>query len=118
MLRRIDVAIDCADPDAQASFWADALGYRRHGSWEQYRSLVPPDDARGLPKLVLQQVPEAKAVKNRLHLDLVVDDVDAEVARLTALGATVVPGAGHDEPGLRWVLMLDPEGNELCVCSD
>ena len=117
MIRRIDVAIDCLDPDAQAEFWTAALGYERFGQWEQYRSLVPREGSHG-PKLVLQGVAEVKTVKDRLHLDLVVDDVDAEVARLLGLGAMVPIDSEFGDAELRWVTLLDPEGNEFCVCSD
>lgn len=117
MIRRIDIAIDCDDLGAQAEFWAGALGYRKFGEWEQYCSLVPLDDVGG-PKIVLQRVPETKTVKNRVHLDLVVDDVDAEVERLEGIGASQVPGGEVSQPEIRWVLMHDPEGNEFCVCSN
>ena len=62
------------------------------------------------------EVPEPKTVKNRLHLDLVPVDRprDAEVARLTALGAILV--TDHRRPdGTGWVTLADPEGNEFCV---
>lgn len=117
MLRRIDIAIDCSDPDAQAQFWAAALGYVRFGEWEQYRSIVPCDGVPG-PKIVLQTVAEAKSVKDRIHIDMVVDDVAAEVSRLESLGAARSPEAMYEQPDLRWVTMLDPEGNEFCVCAD
>ena len=116
MLSRIDVAIDCADVDAQASFWAVALGYESSGSSEQYRGLVPTAGSTG-PKLVLQQVPEAKPqTKNRLHLDLIVGDaIEAEADRLVALGARRQSDP-IEEAGTRWIVMTDPEGNEFCVC--
>jgi len=113
---RVDVGIDCADVDAQARFWSAALGYERSGSWEQYLTLLAPAGVSG-PKLVLQQVPEAKPQsKNRLHLDVIVgDDVDGEVERLIGLGARRLSDA-FEEAGTRWVVMADPEGNEFCVC--
>ena len=62
-----------------------------------------------------QEVPEAKQVKNRVHLDLQVgeDRRDAEVERLVGLGATRI-GAGSQGPH-HWIVLADPEGNELCV---
>jgi len=114
MLRRVDIALDCADVDAQSDFWAEALGYERLGSAAQYRSLAAP---AGGPKLILQQVPEAKAGKNRMHLDLIVDDVDREAARLEVLGAARVEPEPLVEHEITWVVMVDPEGNEFCVCS-
>jgi len=66
MLRAIDVNIDCVDVDAQASFWAAALGYEQHGEAAQYRSLLPIDSSTGaLPRVILQRVDDPeKAAKN------------------------------------------------------
>ncbi len=116
MLQRLDVALDCTDVDTQADFWAAALGYDRFGSGAQYRSLVAPPGAPG-PKVILQQVPEPRTVKNRMHLDLIVDDVATEVARLEALGARRLDPGPVSELGITWVVMADPEGNEFCVCD-
>jgi catechol 2,3-dioxygenase-like lactoylglutathione lyase family enzyme len=143
MTTRIQVALDCADPDRVARFWADALGYRMqpppagYPSWPEYLEAagVPPEkwnsasavvDPEGVgPRLFFQQVPEAKAGKNRMHLDLNVGGgagtppqdrigrVTAEVARLVGLGATRVGEVRHDNEF--WVVMQDPEGNEFCV---
>jgi len=89
--------------------------------WKTVASLRHPDDGvdeRGAGtgrRVLFQAVPEPKTVKNRLHLDLLVgpEACDAEVERLTALGATVVNI--HDGDEGRWVLMTDPEGNEFDV---
>ncbi len=116
MLTRVNVALDCADVDAQADFWAAALGYDRFGSGAQYRSLVAPAGTTG-PKLILQRVPEPRTAKNRMHLDLIVDDVAAEVARIEALGARRLHPDPVRELGITWVVMADPEGNEFCVCD-
>lgn len=113
---RLELALDCADVDAQASFWSAALGYTQTGAAGQYRKLGPAPGAEG-PNLVLQGVPEPKTTKIRLHLDLVVDDVEGETSRLEALGATRAPGEPYEEHGHRWIAMLDPEGNEFCVCA-
>ena len=69
--------------------------------------LVEP--SAGGPRLWCQLVPEPKRVKNRLHLDLVSSAPEAEIGRLTALGATVL--VRHED---HWVL-ADPEGNEFCL---
>jgi predicted enzyme related to lactoylglutathione lyase len=113
---RVDVNIDCTDVDAQARFWAAALGYERFGAAGPYRSLVPPAGTTG-PKLVLQAVPEARPPhKNRLHLDVVVGDSFREEAeRLEGLGARAL-GPVVEEHGTAWIVMADPEGNEFCVC--
>lgn len=120
-----DVVFDCAHPASLARFWAAALdGYqvapydeaelarlRRNGIDD------PEDDPTVLveggpgvrPRLFFQLVPEAKTVKNRVHLDLASADPNAEADRLVALGATVV--ARHST----WVTLADPAGNEFCV---
>jgi hypothetical protein len=65
------------------------------------------------------RVPEAKQVKNRVHLDLTPDSStpqarDAEIERVIALGATLVDD--HRRPdGKGWVVLADPEGNEFCI---
>jgi len=105
------LTLDVADLDVQTAFWCGALGYEHTASVEQYRALEDP--ARKGPKVLLQRVSEAKSAKNRLHLDLHVDDPAAESARLEALGATLVQRV--DEFGIFWFSMLDPEGNEFCV---
>ncbi|HMC41554.1 MAG TPA: VOC family protein [Acidimicrobiales bacterium] len=108
----LDLVIDCADPEALADFWAAALGYRKVGFAEPYFLLLPQD--RTQPPLLLQRVPEAKASKNRVHLDLRTEDVEAEVKRIEELGARRLYAGHHGETG--WVTMADPEGNEFCVC--
>ena len=111
----VQVNIDCADPDALMTFYAAALGYTPRGSAGGYRSAVP--NANEGPKIVFQKVPEAKVVKNRLHLDLVVDDIEAEAARFEALGARRISASRVVEHGGSWIVMADPEGNELCLCD-
>jgi len=69
------------------------------------------------PKLLLQQVPEAKTVKNRMHFDIDAVDIEAEAARLEALGARRVAPDPMHEHHTSWILMADPEGNEFCVCD-
>jgi predicted enzyme related to lactoylglutathione lyase len=109
----VGLVLDCRDPGALAPFWAAALGYVVAGGVENYVMLLP--DGREGPKLLLQGVPEAKTTKSRMHLDLHVLDVDAEVARLVALGARRLEDAPRNEHGHTWVLMADPEGNEFCI---
>lgn len=115
MAVRFDVALDCTDLEVAASFWSAALGYRRAGADGQYVTLAPPEGEAG-PRLLLQQVAEPRAGKNRMHLDLDVADVEAEVTRLEGLGARRLRDAPIEELGHHWVVMADPEGNELCVC--
>ena len=74
-------------------------------------------DGRPGPKLLLQQVPEPKTTKNRMHLDIDAVDIEAEATRLEALGARRVADDQLHEHGTSWILMTDPEGNEFCVCD-
>ena len=110
------LSIDAFDPAAQAAFWAAALGWRQTHTEPDEVALEPPagSPADGVAAdLLFLRVPEGKAVKNRLHLDLRPDDQAAEVARLEGLGARRVSVGQGDE--VTWVVMADPEGNEFCV---
>lgn len=104
--------LDCSDPERLADFWSAALGYERGGYAPPYLPLTDPA-GRG-PRLLLQRVPEPKATKNRMHMDLRIRDMDAELARVTALGATVVRGPFVDD-GWPTTVLADPEGNEFCL---
>jgi glyoxalase superfamily protein len=94
---RIVVVLDCRQPERLAGFWAQALAYRRAPSGGPYVVLVP--DAQPGPDLVLQRVAEPKVGKNRMHLDLRVPALEPELARLVALGATVLTPEPIDEDG-------------------
>jgi len=110
------LVLDCNDPAALATFWGGALDYVNVGSVDNYVLLLPNGEPG--PKLLLQQVPEGKAGKNRMHLDIDVADIEAEASRLEALGARRVASEPMAEHGHSWILMADPEGNEFCVCDD
>jgi hypothetical protein len=113
----VQINIDCADADALRGFYCEALGYVPKGEGAQYRSCVPRTGVDG-PKLVFQQVAEPKAVKNRVHLDLIVgEDIEGEAARFAALGASRVSDEPVRELGCAWIVMADPEGNEICICD-
>jgi predicted enzyme related to lactoylglutathione lyase len=112
---QLGLVLDCRDPESLAPFWADALGYVTLGGVENYVLLVP--DGRPGPKLLLQRVPEDKAVKNRMHLDIEVPDIEAVANRLERHGAQRLSTGVKSEHGSQWVLMADPEGNEFCVCD-
>lgn len=107
----VDIVLDCLDPGRLAGFWSAALRYRIAGSKQEYVALVSED--RTNPPLVLQRVPEPKEAKNRMHLDIVTDDVEKEAARLEDLGARRFV---NQPPDADWIVMADPEGNEFCVC--
>ncbi|MDZ7676763.1 MAG: VOC family protein [Acidimicrobiales bacterium] len=119
-LTAIGVVLDCEDPVALADFWQEAVGFEvRTGDGGPYVTLSGSDLRRPLNHLTLQKVPEPKAVKNRCHIDLFARDIQAEMTRLTKLGATVVDTlkTGPDDPSLLFATMADPEGNELCIVA-
>ncbi|MBQ1080636.1 VOC family protein [Nocardiopsis sp. B62] len=109
-----NIAIDCADAYGLARFWSGVTGYPVHPE------SVPGDTetevllAEG-PVLHFNQVPDAKAAKNRLHLCLTPETSrEQEVERLLGIGATFV-GDHRNADGSGWVVLADPEGNEFCV---
>lgn len=112
---RVDLVLDCAEPAKLVEFWREALGYREYYTDESIAVLVPED--RADPPLVLQGVPEPKAGKNRMHLDIVIDDIEPEIERLEALGAQRIDDGMQSVGDIKWVRMLDPEQNEFCVCT-
>jgi predicted enzyme related to lactoylglutathione lyase len=107
--------LDCEDPKALAPFWAGALGYKEIAAAGQYVVLGTGD--RTQHELILQGVAEPKTAKNRMHLDIHTPDVEAEAQRLEALGARRLEGP-IEEWGEHWIILADPEGNELCVCHE
>ncbi|WP_432164520.1 VOC family protein [Streptomyces sp. bgisy031] len=152
MSRHIQVTFDAHDPRALSSFWRDVLGYVHPGppgvevpegadplaAWDDFltrigvpeeqrntRSAIEDPEGRG-PRLFFQQVPEDKAAKNRVHLDVRaapglegeerMTALEAECARLVALGAARVR---RDEPApplsTGYIVMTDPERNEFCL---
>ena len=125
-----DIVVDCAHPADLARFWAQALRWPKP-TWSPAevadlvsRGIDDPEadpvvfidsgDHR-LPRLCFQQVPEPKAAKNRVHLDVNVDYRE-EVDELVTAGATVL--ADHTAGAHGWVLLADPEGNEFCAVLD
>ena len=116
------VAFDCLDALVVGRFWSAAigrpldpeassefasigfLGRRDRAGWA-------PVERDADPTWLFARVPESKAVKNRLHLDVIAADPEGEIARLVQLGATRV--ADRDEYGYTRTLMTDPEGNEF-----
>jgi hypothetical protein len=117
-METIAITIDCGadDLDLLAEFWSAALGYKR--VLPGY--LVDPEGVR--PRLSLDIVPEPKTVKNRCHLDVYVESLEAlqpKVEALLELGATEVRHIDEITSGYTNVFttMLDPSGNEFCVCA-
>lgn len=108
------ITFDCADAARLAEFWAAVTGWDvAPDPTAEFAAVGGPQRPRECPSLMFIQVPEPKAAKNRCHLDLAADDLDAERARLELLGAERV----HDkeEWGARWTTFADPEGNEFCI---
>ncbi|MFC0432763.1 VOC family protein [Kutzneria buriramensis] len=118
-----DIVLDCRHPASLARFWAAALDGHSVAPYDEAelerlraKGIDDPEDdptvlLNGTPRIWFQQVPEAKAVKNRMHLDLNADDPERELVRLTGLGATVIERLEH------WVQLADPEGNEFCLMT-
>lgn len=90
------------DKSAAIDFWAQALGWPGRETGEKYGKLATPSDQ---PDVLIQQVDHS----SRVHLDIESDDIEAEVARLEALGAKVV------ERLERWAVMEAPTGHRFCV---
>jgi hypothetical protein len=136
------LVIDCREPHELADWWAETLRWdveeqdetfirsmvdqgeasmadttthRGRLVWASGSALNPPTGAAGGPRILFQQVPEGKAVKNRLHLDLRLpgDDVERFRDELVARGARVLH-TGRQGPHT-WTTMAEPEGNEFCV---
>lgn len=118
MAFRLEVGIDCRDPERLASFWAAALGRQIGEPWDGGRYLRLPPAGDGGPVIYFQRVPEPKVAKNRLHLDLWTDDSSVQLQLLEELGATRLGAVQTGERGNRWQVMADPEGNEFCVCEE
>jgi hypothetical protein len=114
-IRLQQIVIDSREPARLVRFWAALLGGEPVDRADGWAYVVPP----GFPPLTFQLVPEAKAGKNRLHLDLEVDpgEIPAAVERAAELGGTPVGGLVVDESG-RFHVLTDPEGNEFCFVSD
>ncbi|MVU76761.1 VOC family protein [Nocardia sp. ET3-3] len=140
-VRQIQVTFDCANPERVARFWCEVLGYvippppPGFADWNEFDNSLPPErqgsafaciDPTGVgPRLFFQRVPEGKVVKNRVHLDVRVGTglvgaervaaLEAECARLLALGATRVQLLTADGFNESCLVMQDVEGNEFCL---
>ncbi|MEM9464221.1 MAG: VOC family protein [Actinomycetota bacterium] len=139
MVVPVQMTFDALDPNALCRWWAELLDYEIERDGDVVAGLIEQgaitddqaveidgvlhlaiaasmvDPERVGPRFFFQQVPEEKVGKNRVHLDISVrpEDLEAEVARVTAVGATFVEFGSH--PGHRWAVMRDPEGNEFCL---
>jgi catechol 2,3-dioxygenase-like lactoylglutathione lyase family enzyme len=135
----MQIAVDCSDPERLAEFWSDVLGYRvadppgDHTSWAAFSAVEAAQPGEGWcvivdpdrigPSLLFHSVPEPKQGKNRLHLDVWVDQPDPSIARRSLVEAEAerlqAAGAEHvrtrDDDGDFYMVMHDPEGNEFCI---
>jgi predicted enzyme related to lactoylglutathione lyase len=110
------IQVDSVDPERIAAFWAEALGVEvvaRLGDPPQFINLAATEP--GAPQVCFQRVPESKSVKNRVHLDLHVEDVETASVRVEALGGRRRDDHDFHEHGYSWRRMADPEGNEFCL---
>ena len=114
-LRFAFVTLDCVDIDRVSAFWA-ALLEGSVGEPMSDGTYVFIRDRDDLPTFCLQRVGEPKAVKNRMHLDFEVDDLDATTARLVELGGSWA-GDEHTLEEYRWRTVQDPEGNEFDITT-
>ena len=110
------VAFDADDAQAVARFWAAALGRPVADGATGDNAAVTADPAVPGSRIGFHRVPEGKTVKNRMHLDLITTDFDAEVDRLISLGATKLNEIKKDT-GAHWATLADPEGNEFDVIA-
>ena len=111
------VQVDCADPVGLSGFWSELLGTPVRGTLgdpPQYVILEAPSP--GGVRLAFQRVAEPKAGKNRLHLDVMVADLDVATELAVALGATPVDDVR--EHGYTWRVLRDPAGNEFCLVPE
>jgi len=144
MPREIQVTFDASDPAALAAFWAEAVGYELQPPPEPFESWDQALDAWGVPesernsrsaivdptgagpRFFFQQVPEGKAAKNRVHLDIRSAPGLEGDARMEALEAACKKLIGHGAARVRrvesdgpmetgFIVMQDPEGNEFCL---
>ncbi|MET9689505.1 VOC family protein [Streptomyces sp. NPDC006514] len=140
-IKKFQVTFDCAEPERLARFWCEVLGYvvppppEGFATWDEFTRSLPPGeqdawfvctDPSGVgPRLYFQRVPEGKAAKNRLHLDVRVGTglvgeerlaaLEAECARLVPLGAVRGQLLLADGVNESCLTMQDVEGNEFCL---
>jgi hypothetical protein len=110
-LRIATVAVDSTAPAPLARWWADQLGGQVADPFDGFFLIV----SGGPVQMAFQKVDEPTPGKNRLHVDLMADDLDAEVERLLGVGAGLVERRGDET--FRWVTLTDPDGNEFCVAQ-
>ncbi|MGW7052344.1 VOC family protein [Streptomyces sp. NPDC054887] len=140
-VKQVQVTFDCAEPERVARFWCEVLGYvvpsppEGFATWDDFNRSLPLEDRDSWfacsdpsgvgPRFYFQRVPEGKVAKNRVHLDVRVGiglvgeerlaTLEAECARLVALGAHRVRLLPADDENESCITMQDIEGNEFCL---
>jgi hypothetical protein len=109
--RWLGIVVDSHDPARLARWWAEVLGFRVTVDKPDLVAIAGADDSH--PAIAFVPVPDEKAGKNRLHLDLAPDDQSAEIERLIDMGARHVDIG--QPAGTGWKVLADPEGNEFCL---
>lgn len=110
------LTMDCSDATKLAAFWSAVLDRPvDEGATEDFAAIGMADPPAGQPFWMFVKVPEGKTSKNRFHPDLSTGDLETEVKRLVALGAT--EHGTFDESGAHWTTLTDPEGNEFDVAA-
>src|SRR5216684_2451889 len=109
------VAFDARDARAAATFWAAALGGTVADGADSDNAIVNADPAIPGSRIGFHRVPESKTVKNRMHFDLITADFDAEIDRLTGLGAAKLNEVNGATA--HWITLADPEGNEFDIIA-
>lgn len=110
-----DICFDCADQRRVARFWAEVLGYQLEiGEGDGIDDPVCLRSLEGGPDIWFNNVPEAKVVKNRVHIDIDMPD-EAEMQRIQSLGARPLQEIRDEQGTLLWTIMADPEENEFCA---
>ena len=104
------VTIDVSDLERSERFWSGILGLEVSRRIDQYSYF---DRAIGNARLILQEVPDEKSGKNRLHLDLATDDPDELLAQVVSLGGRILRDVR--EAAYELTVASDPDGNEFCV---
>jgi predicted enzyme related to lactoylglutathione lyase len=109
------LVIDATDPERLTRFWSAVLDVEVDSTVGDGQFIVLSPTKDGLT-VGFQKVPEHKTGKNRVHLDLVVDDLDAATAEIEELGGQwLEPGITRELEGFEWRTMADPEGNEFDI---
>jgi predicted enzyme related to lactoylglutathione lyase len=105
-LEIVNITINTAQPRKLAEWWVTATGGTINHDFEEFVFATVGNMGLGF-----QRSDTEGAAK--IHIDFAAEDRDAEVVRLTELGAVFV--AEHEVPGAAWTVLADPDGNQFCV---